>query len=230
VSAVDVRPPRPDRVLGGVLFDLDGTLCDTETDWIAAEGDIAREYAAEWTKADALHIVGFDLHDSAAYVRERMRLPLSVDETLDLMLQRVIGRVQRREVEWRPGALELVVACNDDAIPVAMVTSSHRPCAAALIEAMPRGRFDAVITGDAVPRGKPAPDPYLMGAEALGVDPTACVAIEDSPTGSRSAYAAGCVVVVVPNQVAVPLEPGMREIRTLSGMSPEKLAVLLSER
>jgi beta-phosphoglucomutase-like phosphatase (HAD superfamily) len=126
--------------------------------------------------------------------------------------------------------VELVVACNDESIPVAIVTSSHRPFAAAIVEAMPQGRFDAVITGDAVPRGKPAPDPYLMGAAALGVEPSACVAIEDSPTGSRSAYAAGCAVVVVPNQVAVPLEPGMREIRTLSGMNPKKLAVFLSER
>jgi HAD superfamily hydrolase (TIGR01509 family) len=213
--------------LGGVLLDLDGTLCDSETDWIAAEGDIALEYSAEWSEADALHIVGFDLYDSAAYVRSRMGLPLTVDDTVDLMLDRVIARVRARGVDWRPGALDLVAACNDDRIPVAIVTSSHKPFVAAILEAMPRGRFDAVVTGEIVLNGKPAPDPYLMGAEALGVDPSACVAIEDSPTGSQSAYAAGCTVVVVPNHVAVPLRPGMREIPTLSRVNPKKLAGFL---
>ncbi|HSS67397.1 MAG TPA: HAD family phosphatase [Nocardioidaceae bacterium] len=216
--------------LAGVLLDLDGTLCDTETDWIAAEGDIAREYDVEWTHDDALHIVGFDLYDAAAYVRERMGLLLSLDETVGLMLDRAIARVRARGVDWRPGAIDLVAACNDAGVPVAIVTSSHKPFVAAILEAMPRGRFDAVVSGDDVPNGKPAPDPYLMGAAALGVDPAACVAIEDSPTGSQSAYAAGCVVVVVPNHVIVPLEPGMREIRTLSGVNPQKLAVFLSER
>jgi HAD superfamily hydrolase (TIGR01509 family) len=215
--------------LAGVLFDLDGTLCDTETDWIGTETDIALEFEAEWTEADALGIVGFDLYDSADYVRQRMRLPLTLDETVALMLERVIARVRSRGVDWRPGAIDLVEACNRDGIPVAIVTSSHKPFADAIGDAMPRGRFDAVITGDTVPNGKPAPDPYLIGAEALGVDPAACVAIEDSPTGSRSAYAAGCAVVVVPNHVVVPLEPGMREVPTLSGIYPADLARFLAD-
>jgi HAD superfamily hydrolase (TIGR01509 family) len=215
--------------LGGVLIDLDGTLCDTESDWIAAEGEIAREFSAQWSEADALDIVGVDLVDAAAHVRDRMRLPLTVDETVDLMLVRVIARVRARGVDWRPGALDLVAACNDEDVPIALVTSSHTPFVDAVLDAMPRGYFDAVVTGDAVPNGKPAPDPYLIGAEALGADPAACVAIEDSPTGSRAAHAAGCAVVVVPNHVAVPLEPGMREISTLSGMNPQKLAELVSE-
>jgi HAD superfamily hydrolase (TIGR01509 family) len=222
----DMRAP----ALAGVLLDMDGTLCDTEADWMAAERDIAHEYDTEWTEADALHIVGFDLFDSAAYVRARMRLPLTVDETVDLMLRRVIERVRARGVDWRPGAVELVAACNDQGVPIALVTSSHKPFVAAILEAMPRGSFDAVVTGDAVPNGKPAPDPYLLGAKALGLDPSGCVAIEDSPTGAQSAYAAGCAVVVVPNHVAVPLDPGMREIRTLSGVNPQKLAVFLAER
>jgi len=215
--------------LGGVLIDLDGTLCDTESDWIAAEGEIAREFSAQWSAADALDIVGVDLIDAAAYVRDRMRLPLTVQETVDLMLVRVIARVRGRGVDWRPGALDLVAACNAEDVPIALVTSSHTPFVDAVLEAMPRGSFDAVVTGDAVPNGKPAPDAYLIGAEALGADPAACVAIEDSPTGSRAAHAAGCAVVVVPNHVAVPLEPGMREISTLSGMNPEKLAELVAE-
>ena len=138
--------------LAAVLFDMDGTLCDTETGWMAAERDIAREYDAEWTQADALRIVGFDLYDAAAYVRERMRLPLSLDETVALMLDRVIARVHDRGVDWRPGAIDLVAACNDDGVPIAIVTSSHRPFVAAILEAMPRGRFERhVLMDDAAP-------------------------------------------------------------------------------
>jgi HAD superfamily hydrolase (TIGR01509 family) len=228
VSGDEISVPPP--ALAGVLLDLDGTLCDTETDWIAAEGEIAHEFRAEWTEVDALHVVGFDLYDSAEYVRDRMGLPLTVAETVDLMLDRVIARVRARGVDWRPGAVELVGACNDQDVPIALVTSSHRPFVAAVLDALPHGSFDAVITGDAVPNGKPSPDPYLLAAGALGVDPALCVAIEDSPTGSQSAYAAGCLVVVVPNHVAVPVEPGMREIHTLSGVNPQKLAVFLAER
>jgi HAD superfamily hydrolase (TIGR01509 family) len=220
----------PTSALGGVLFDLDGTLCDTEIDWIAAEGDIAREHGAEWTRADALHVVGFDLFDSATYMRERMGLPLTVDETIALMLERVVARVRARGVDWRPGALELVASCNDEGVPVAIVTSSHRPFAAAVVEAMPHGRFDAIITGDAVANGKPAPDPYLMGAAALGADPTMCVAIEDSPTGSRSAHAAGCAVVVVPNHVPVPILADMVTFDSLAGVTVAALGELLSDR
>jgi HAD superfamily hydrolase (TIGR01509 family) len=221
---------QPAPRLAGVLLDLDGTLCDTETDWIATEGDIAQEYGAEWTEADALRVVGLDLYDSAAYVRDRMRLPLSLDETIDLMLDRVIARVRARGVDWRPGAVELVAACNAEGVPIALVTSSHRPFVAVILEAMPQGSFDAVVTGDSVPNGKPAPDPYLLGAKAIAADPAACVAIEDSPTGSQSAYAAGCTVVVVPNHVSVPLAAGMLEISTLSGVNPRKLANLLAKR
>jgi HAD superfamily hydrolase (TIGR01509 family) len=227
-DAHDVPAPAP--ALAGVLLDLDGTLCDTETDWIATEGDIAHEFDAEWTEADALHVVGLDLYDSAAYVRERMQLPLSLDETIELMLDRVTARVRARGVDWRPGAVELVAACNDEGIPIALVTSSHKPFVAVILEAMPRGSFDAVVTGDSVPKGKPAPDPYLLGAKALDADPAACVAIEDSPTGSQSAYAAGCTVVVVPNHVVVPLAPGMREMSTLSGVNPQTLEDFLAKR
>jgi HAD superfamily hydrolase (TIGR01509 family) len=129
-----------------------------------------------------------------------------------------------------PGATELVEACNDAGIPTAMVTMSYRSFAGAVAEAMPRGRFDVLVTGDEVARGKPDPEPYLAAARALGVEPTGCVALEDSPTGARSAEAAGCLTVVVPNHVEVPTTPSMVTLPTLSGVAPESLAALLSER
>jgi len=216
--------------LQAVLFDMDGTLCDTEPSWMAAEHDMAARYGATWTTEDGLALVGRNLLDSGAYIKERMGLPQSPAEVVDELIKGVIEKVGHFGVTWMPGATELLAACNDAGVPTAMVTMSYRNFAGAIVDAMPRGRFDALITGDEVERGKPDPEPYLVAAEALGVEPAASVAIEDSPTGATSAAAAGCLVVVVPNHVEVPTTPAMVTLPTLSGVSPEVLANLLSER
>ena len=89
-----------------------------------------------------------------------------------------------------------------------MVTMSYRNLASvvdrALAERLPSGGFDVLVCGDDVRNGKPDPEPYLLAAARLGVEPQHCLAIEDSPAGIASAEAAGCVVVAVPNQVPVP--------------------------
>ena len=88
-----------------------------------------------------------------------------------------------------------------------MVTMSWRSLADAVIGAAPAGSFAASITGDEVTNGKPDPEPYLAAAAALGVDPSACLAIEDSPTGVASALAAGCVTLGVPHVVSITCRP-----------------------
>jgi HAD superfamily hydrolase (TIGR01509 family) len=217
--------------LQAVLFDMDGTICDTEPAWMATEHRMAQTYGAEWTTEDGLALVGNNLLDSGAYIKRRMGLDMSPAQIVDELLDGVIKEIRQTGVEWRPGAIDLIEACNADGLPIALVTMSYRSFAAAVLEGMPGdGRFDVVITGEDVERGKPAPDAYLEAAAQLAVDPASCVAIEDSPTGARSAHAAGCAVVVVPNHVPVPLDPGMREISTLSGVSPEDLVLFLPER
>jgi HAD superfamily hydrolase (TIGR01509 family) len=210
-----------------VLFDMDGTLCDSEPAWMAAEYAIAEQYCAEWSADDAHHLVGADLVDAGTYIKRRMRLDQTPAQIVEEMLERVIESVGRDGVDWRPGALDLVEACNDAAIPTALVTMSYRSFAGAVVRAMPRGRFDAVITGDEVSSGKPAPDPYLAAAAALDVDPARCVAIEDSPTGAASAAAAGCLVVVVPNHVAVAMEGRMTLRASLTELRLEDVRALL---
>ncbi len=216
--------------LQAVLFDMDGTLCDSEPAWIAAEWAIAEQYDADWTQEDSLRLVGSNLLHAGAFIKQRMRLPLSPAQIVDEMLDRVIAWLEHEGVDWRAGALELVRACNDAGVPTALVTMSYRSFTQAVVDAMPVGRFDAVVTGDEVANGKPAPDPYAKAARELGVEAGACVAIEDSPIGAASARAAGCLVVVVPNQVVVELGPGMVERRTLAGVSVGDLAALVAER
>jgi beta-phosphoglucomutase-like phosphatase (HAD superfamily) len=101
---------------------------------------------------------------------------------------------------------------------------SWRSLADAVVSNLPEGAFDAVVTGDEVAHGKPHPEPYRAAARLLGVEPSDCVAIEDSPTGVRSAVAAGVPTIAVPHVVAVPEQPGAVHLDSLAGVTPESLA------
>lgn len=216
--------------LHAVLFDMDGTICDTEPAWMAAEHAMAEAYGAEWTEQDGLALVGFNLLASGSYIKERMGLDLTPAEIVDELLDGVIAHLRSGGIEWMPGALELVAACNDAGVPTALVTMSYRNFAGAVVDAMPQGKFDAIVTGDEVARGKPHPDPYLTAARMLNADPARCIAIEDSPTGLASAQAAGTQAVVVPNHVKVPTTADVVTLTSLSGVTPDQLARCLAER
>ena len=207
-----------------MLWDMDGTLVDTEPYWIDAEFALAERYGGSWSTEHALNLVGHDLLDSGRYIREHMGIDLEPSEIVEQLLDGVVARVED-EVPWRPGARELLAALVDARVPVGLVTMSYRRFVAPVLASLPEGTFDAVVTGDAVSRGKPYPDPYLKAAAELGVDPADCLAIEDSDTGATSAVRAGCLVLVVPSHVAVP--PGERRVfrDTLAGLGVADLPV-----
>jgi HAD superfamily hydrolase (TIGR01509 family) len=212
--------------LQAVLFDMDGTLCDTEPAWMAAEVDMAARYGASWNRDDGLQLVGNDLRDSGIYIVNRMQLSLSPEEVVAELIAAVIATVQSEGVTWRPGAVELLAQCNAAGLPTAMVTMSYADLAGVVVEALPRGRFLTVVTGEDVEFGKPAPDAYLLAAERLGVDPAACVAIEDSATGAQAAEAAGCVVLAVPHHVPIPAGRRRHQLDSLAGCTVEVLREL----
>ena len=139
----------------------------------------------------------------------------------------VIDRVRER-VPWRPGARRLLADLQAAGVPCAMVTMSWEALARVVVDALGPGTFRAVVTGDMVRNGKPDPEPYLLAAHRLGVDPRECLAIEDSPTGVRSARAAGCVVLAVPNIVPIPPELPHHQLATLKGLAPEHLGELMA--
>ncbi|HET7688901.1 MAG TPA: HAD family phosphatase [Nocardioidaceae bacterium] len=185
-----------------VLWDMDGTLVDTEPYWIEVETELVAAHGGTWSQADALNLVGNDLIESGRYIREHGGVDLEPAEIVELLLDGVVEHV-RREVPWRPGALELLADLQRVGIPCALVTMSYRRFVEPVLDALPPGTFQIVVTGDAVQQGKPHPEPYLKAAALLGVSPADAVAIEDSNTGARSAEAAGCTVLVIPNHVPV---------------------------
>lgn len=197
-----------------VLWDFDGTMVDTEPYWIDAEYRLIESYGASWSHEDALQLVGNSLIASAEYIIKRTGIPLSPPEVVERLLDSVIAQV-KKHVPWRPGARELLADLQATNVPCALVTMSYRRFVDPVLATLPAGTFQAVVTGDVVTRGKPHPDPYLEGASALGFDPVACLAIEDSATGSASALAAGCPTIVVPLHVAVVEQPGMVVLPTL---------------
>ena len=186
-----------------VLFDLDGTLVDTEPYWLAAERALITSFGGTWTDAHTEALIGAALPAIAAVLRAN-RVELAPDVIADRLHAEVL-RECRRGIPWRPGARELIAALLADAVPCGLVTMSYRPLALAVTSALPRGCFATVVTGEDVEDGKPDPAAYRLAAHRLGVSPEQCVAIEDSPTGIASAESAGCLVVAVPHHV--PIEP-----------------------
>jgi HAD superfamily hydrolase (TIGR01509 family) len=204
---------------------MDGTLVDTEPYWMECEFALAEKYGGTWSHEHALAVVGADLIDSATYMRRHMGIDRTPHEIVEELLDGVV-RLVEQEVPWRPGARELLTALRAEEVPCALVTMSWRRFVEPVVRALPAGSFDVLVCGDEVSRGKPHPEPYLRAAELVGHPPEDTLAIEDSPTGTASAEAAGCRVLVVASHVQVPAGPGRVLRDTLVGLLPEDLGGL----
>ena len=227
-AAPSVRAPSGRPLPPAVLWDMDGTVVDTEPHWMAAETALLASHGASWSHQQALALVGSALPDSgrvlSTHLEAETGVVLSAEEIVDHLLQEVIAQLAAGVV-WRPGAVELLRALGAAGVPCALVTMSYRSLADAVARLLP-GVFQVVVAGDEVERGKPAPDPYLAAAAHLGVDPAACVAIEDSPTGVASAEAAGCRVIACPHMVPIPPAAGRSRVTSLESVDLDVLAAV----
>ena len=228
-SPEDVGVPRVAGETGtlpaAVLWDMDGTLVDTEPYWIECEFALAERQGGTWSREHGLAVIGLDLIDSATYMREHMGIDLTPRQIIEELLVGVVRMIEH-EVPWRPGARELLAALKAENVPCALVTMSWRRFVEPVLRALPEGSFDVVVCGDEVSQGKPHPEPYLRAAELLDLVPRETLAIEDSQTGATSARAAGCHVLVVPSQVELPPNDGWVLRDTLVGLEPHDLAAL----
>ncbi|MBW8173237.1 HAD family phosphatase [Ornithinimicrobium sp. Arc0846-15] len=206
---------------------MDGTLIDTEPYWIAEEKSLVADAGGVWTDEDAHQLVGNPLAVSAQILIDNTPVTGSVEAIVNRLLTRVVHRV-KHHMPWRPGARDLLMELNQTGVPCALVTMSYTELAEILIEELPPGTFSTVITGDIVANGKPHPEPYLTAVAALQVLPGECVAIEDSPTGTKSAVAAGVPTIAVPHTVPVPHITGSVQVDSLLGVSAADLSQLVS--
>ncbi len=209
-----------------MLWDMDGTLVDTEPYWIECEYALVEAHGGIWSEQHAHELVGGDLLLSAAYIAEHGPVPLPPEEIVDLLLDGVVARV-RRHIPWRPGAQELLTELSALRIPCALVTMSWRRFAEAVVDGLPAGTFAALVTGDEVAAPKPDPEPYLLAARLLGTRPEDCVAIEDSPRGVASAVAAGVPTLAVQHVLPLAPGPGRTIVTSLTGWTVADLAALV---
>jgi HAD superfamily hydrolase (TIGR01509 family) len=214
--------PRVTPLPAAVLWDLDGTIVDTEPLWFAAELRLAAAYGVRWSEEDHAALVGSDLLAAGAFIRDFTGIPLAPEQIVERMVADVCDGLDRA-VEWRPGARELLAGLRTAGVACALVTMSYREIAERVVARLPERTFDVVVTGEEVRHGKPHPEPYLTAARRLGVAVRDCVVIEDSATGTASGAAAGAHVIAVPNVVAVPDRPGMVTLETLEGVAPDGL-------
>jgi HAD superfamily hydrolase (TIGR01509 family) len=195
-------PRRPNAV----VFDLDGTLIDSEALVREAHFAVCADFGLTMTEAQFLSLVG--MHRDAN--NEQLLGFYGPDFPLERFHEGTRAFVGERVAPLKPGALELMAAVDELGAPLGLATSSRRPWVERHFAAHGlTQRFSAVVTRQDVENGKPYPDPYLRASALLGAAPVHVLAIEDSHPGVRSAHAAGCMTVMVPDLLAADDE--MRE-------------------
>lgn len=211
--------------LRAVLWDMDGTLVDSEKLWDVSLRELARCLGGELTEATRAAMVGSALGRTMELMFDSLGLDCgpSVMAEAGRWLNARTGELFAEGLPWQPGALEALRLVRGSGVRTALVTSTHRALAERALDSIGREFFDITVCGDEVPATKPAPDPYLIAAELLDVPVTHCLAVEDSPTGAASAEAAGCTVLVVPSEIPVPDGPNRVHRDGLVGLTEVEL-------
>jgi HAD superfamily hydrolase (TIGR01509 family) len=213
--------------LAAVLFDMDGTLVDSEKAWSVGLAELAAYYGGELSMDARIRMIGTSMSESMQILHDDIGQPdLDILASVDRLEQRV-KILYRAGLLWRPGAQELLAEVRAAGVPTALVTATQRHMVDVALLTLGADRFDAVVCGDEVDETKPHPMPYLTAARLLGVDIAQCVAVEDSPNGLASARAAGCAVLAVPCEVSLSDVDGVTLVPSLADVDVEFLRKLV---
>ena len=168
-----------------VLFDMDGTLIDSEPVWFETEVKLLAEYGFDLGPEHWPNVLGQPNEVSSKYLLAVSGIKLTWQELSD-KIEIAVGECFSQGLNLLPGAKELLVELRDAGVPAALVSASSRRIVDACIGSIGADYFRHTVSGDDVARTKPDPEPYLLAAKLLGVDPADCVVIEDSPIGTAS--------------------------------------------
>ncbi|PST46780.1 hypothetical protein CPA40_03720 [Bifidobacterium callitrichos] len=214
-----------------VLWDLDGTLVDSDPMWVAAERQCAERHGVTWNDALSRAMTAAPLPVCAQVLREA-GVRLDADRIIRELIDDVTVRYEAGAgshatgVPWAPGAWAMMLALCGAGIPSVLVTGSPRSLGERVIAAAPAGTFVGLVAGDDGLAHKPDPAPYLAGARLAGVDPRDCLVFEDSASGLTAALAAGaqavgveaCARVPLPRDLGCPVAPSLIEAAGLIGL------------
>jgi HAD superfamily hydrolase (TIGR01509 family) len=219
------------RVPEAVLWDMDGTLIDSEKLWDIGLHELAGQLGGSLTDETRDAMVGSNMDNTMVLMFAELGLepePAAMQKA-GIWLSERTAELFREGVPWRPGAREALESLRSHGVPMALVTSTERSLTEIALDSIGRDFFAASVCGDEVGgRNKPDPTPYLKGAELLGIPPARCVAVEDSLMGMRSAVTAGCTVLVVPAEVPILPGEGWTVRDTLVGVDAHTLGALWS--
>jgi HAD superfamily hydrolase (TIGR01509 family) len=209
-----------DRIadMQAVLFDMDGTLVDSEKLWDISLAALYEQLGGRMTPEVRASMVGGSAEDTIHKVYTDLGLELDPAAMTDSIrwLHNYTAELFDGGLPWCEGAKDLLEALAAEGTPMALVTNTQRALTDRALNSIGRQYFSVTVCGDEVPRGKPAPDAYLRAAALLDLPPDLCLAIEDSVTGTAAAEGAGCPVLVVPNDVAVPTGPRRCHVHSLA--------------
>lgn len=182
-----------------VLFDMDGTLVDTERLWWEAVSVVADSIGRPLVADDVDAVTGRSVGYTADYLHATADCALSV-ESLAICLERAFTARVTDHIVPLPGVLDLLNSLQDKGIPAGIVSASPRSVVDLVAETLGSHLFATTVAVEDTIHTKPAPDPYELAASILGVDPARCIAVEDTEIGARAAVAAGCLVLAVPSE------------------------------
>ena len=214
-----------------VLFDMDGTLVDSEKLWDISLAALYERHGGRISAETRTALVG----SSAENTMRTVFADLGLDPDPAAMaaesrwLHDYTAELFDGGLPWCDGARELLEALAAERVSMALVTNTQRFLTDRALNSIGRHYFSVSVCGDEVPHGKPAPDVYRRAAALLGLHPDACLAVEDSVTGTAAAEGAGCPVLVVPNDVAVPGGPRRQHVSSLVGVGIADLRAIHSE-
>jgi len=180
-----------------VIFDLDGTLVETEQVWRDVRRQFVETHGGRWHDGAQSTMIGMRTAEWAQYIHDDLGVALPTDEIAKLVVDGVVAAL--RNVPVLPGA-EAALARASQGHRLGLATSAARPVAETVLETCDWNRFfDVVVSADDVARGKPAPDVYLRALQLMNADAARTFAVEDSTNGIRSAHAAGLRTIAIPN-------------------------------
>lgn len=214
-----------------VLWDMDGTLIDSEKLWDIGIHELYRRHGRVLSTEVRTATIGGSSETVMQIVYADLGLdpdPVHIAQTAD-WLHDYVGDLFETGLPWCAGAREMLDALATADVPMALVTNTRRSLTEKALDSIGRGYFSVTVCGDEVPTGKPAPDPYLRATALMGLDPAQCLAVEDSVTGTTAAEAAGCAVLVVPNEIEVPAGRGRRHADSLAGLTVGQLRAVHAE-
>ena len=208
--------------MSAILFDMDGTIIDSEPLWLQAEIQVMAELGCHWDEQDQINCLGGPMERTEKYMQDRSG-NVKPYGYFGQRLNEVMKLKFVKDLELIPNALELIRKSKEAGLKTALVTASGRELMNSALTRFPENSFDIAISRDDVANSKPHPEPYLMAAERLKVKIDECLVLEDSMTGVRAGLDSGAQVVAISHIISIAKEENLRVISNLSEITFKQL-------